>query len=195
MSILVVYIVYSECGCLATDPHDCKDMWCCLFSFVEERALGTIQVWSVHRFLVLHLPPRKEMRCVSSPFSKDLSRPICSIFISPSGNWHLNAVGEVLFLGSCLLLWIFGLRQVLKAFWWTAVQRDLRRECKRNFNLYLVSYWISFCSLTEGFAFGDVLFLLVSQIWFEFLTTKLLLLSLSYYYLCTSLSIPNKTNK
>lgn len=39
------------------------------FSFVEEHALGTIQVWSVHKILVLLLLPRKEMRCVSSPFS------------------------------------------------------------------------------------------------------------------------------
>lgn len=39
-SNVIVYIVYSECGCLATDPHDCKDMWCYFFSFVEEHALN-----------------------------------------------------------------------------------------------------------------------------------------------------------
>lgn len=30
-SNVIVYIVYSECGCLATDPHDCEDMWCYFF--------------------------------------------------------------------------------------------------------------------------------------------------------------------
>lgn len=30
-SNVIVYIVYSKCGCLATDSHDFKDTWCWVF--------------------------------------------------------------------------------------------------------------------------------------------------------------------